>query len=104
MKLRRLGEDRLLQQLLTSRSRHKGVLAGPGDDCAIVEPPRPGNLLLLKTDCVVEKIHFKSDTDPQAVGWKAMMRPLSDFAAMSGVPQFALVTLMVSGETTDEWV
>jgi thiamine-monophosphate kinase len=33
-----------------------------------------------------------------------MMRPLSDFAAMSGVPQFALVTLMVSGETTDAWV
>lgn len=104
MKLRRLGEDRLLEQLLVSLPRHKGVLTGAGDDCAIVEPPRRGHLLLLKTDCVVEKVHFKSGTDPEAVGWKAMMRPLSDFAAMSGMPQFALVTLMVSGETTDAWV
>jgi thiamine-monophosphate kinase len=104
MKLRRLGEDWLLEQLLVSLPRRPGVVEGAGDDCAIVEPPGGGRLLLLKTDCVVEKVHFASGTDAQAVGWKAMMRPLSDFAAMSGVPQFALVTLMVSGETTDAWV
>ena len=104
MKLRRLGEDRLLEQLLAAMPRRAGVVAGAGDDCAVVEAPGRGRLLLLKTDCVVEKIHFISGTDAQAVGWKAMMRPLSDFAAMSGVPQFALVTLMLSGETTDAWV
>jgi thiamine-monophosphate kinase len=104
MKLRRLGEDRLLEQLLVSLPRRRGVVAGAGDDCAMVEPPGRGRLLLLKTDCVVEKIHFVSGADAEAVGWKAMMRPLSDFAAMSGVPQFAMVTLMVSGETTDAWV
>ena len=104
MKLRQLGEDRLLAQLLPSLPRHKGVLAGAGDDCAVVKPPRGNKLLLLKTDCVVEKIHFKSGTDPVLVGWKAMMRPLSDFAAMSGIPQFALVTLMVPASTTGAWV
>lgn len=104
MKLRQLGEDRLLEQLLPSLPKAKGVFVSAGDDCAIVEPPRGGNLLLLKTDCVVEKIHFASDANPAAVGWKAMMRPLSDFAAMSGIPQFALVTLIISGETTDAWV
>jgi thiamine-monophosphate kinase len=104
MKLRQLGEDRLLAQLLPSLPRHKGVLAGAGDDCAVVEAPRGNKLLLLKTDCVVEKIHFESDTDPVLVGWKAMMRPLSDFAAMSGIPQFALVTLMVPASTTVAWV
>jgi thiamine-monophosphate kinase len=104
MKLRRLGEDRLLEQLLPALPEGKGVRVPAGDDCAVVEPPRGGNLLLLKTDCVVEKIHFESGADPVAIGWKAMMRPLSDFAAMSGIPQFALVTLMVSGKTTDTWV
>jgi thiamine-monophosphate kinase len=103
MKLRQLGEDRLLARLLPSFSRQKGVLTGAGDDCAVVEPPRRNNLLLLKTDCVVEKIHFASGTDPVLIGWKAMMRPLSDFAAMSGVPQFALVTLMVPPATTEAW-
>jgi thiamine-monophosphate kinase len=61
-------------------------------------------LLVLKTDCVVEKIHFESAADPVSIGWKAMMRPLSDFAAVSGMPQFALVTLIVSAKRTNDWV
>jgi thiamine-monophosphate kinase len=32
------------------------------------------------------------------------MRPLSDFAAVSGIPQFALVTLIVSAKRTNNWV
>jgi thiamine-monophosphate kinase len=32
------------------------------------------------------------------------MRPLSDFAATSAVPQFALVTLIVSERTTLDWI
>jgi thiamine-monophosphate kinase len=103
MNLRQLGEDRLLHELLPSLGRSGGVILPAGDDCAVVPSPR-GKLLLLKTDCVVENVHFRKDTPPKAVGWKAMMRPLSDFAAMSGVPQFALVTLMIPGRTTREWV
>jgi thiamine-monophosphate kinase len=33
-----------------------------------------------------------------------MARPLSDFAAMSGLPEFALVTLIVPSQTTIAWV
>jgi thiamine-monophosphate kinase len=83
---------------------HNGVVAGAGDDCAVVEKPRGSNLLLLKTDCVVEKIHFTAKTDPVAIGWKAMMRPLSDFAAVSGLPQFALITLIVPAQRSSDWV
>jgi len=39
------------------------VIAGAGDDCAIVESQGKKNLLVLKTDCVVEKIHFAPATD-----------------------------------------
>jgi thiamine-monophosphate kinase len=53
---------------------------------------------------VVEDVHFKRSADPASVGWKAMMRPLSDFAAMSGVPQFALITLMLPPQATLAWV
>jgi thiamine-monophosphate kinase len=103
MNLRRLGEDRLLARLLPSLGRPRGVIVPAGDDCAVVPSPR-GKLLLLKSDCVVEKVHFRSDAPPRSIGWKAMMRPLSDFAAMSGLPQFALITLMIPGHTRSEWV
>jgi thiamine-monophosphate kinase len=104
MKLRDLGEDKLLARLLPSLAIGKGALAAAGDDCAILEPPGAKNLLLLKTDCVVEKVHFDPAIDPILIGWKAMMRPLSDFAAMSGVPQFALVTLIIPSQTTLRWI
>ena len=94
MKLRELGEDRLLARLLPRLKLNKSVLAGAGDDCAVLQSPVENKLLLLKTDCLVEGVHFRPRDNPAAVGWKAMMRPLSDFAAMSGVPQFALVTLV----------
>ena len=99
-----LGEDRLLDQLLPNLPRNRSVLLGAGDDCAIVKPGERGQLQLLKTDCLVEKIHFTGKDSAELVGWKAMARPLSDFAAMSGVPQFALVTLIVPSQTTLAWV
>jgi len=104
MNLRALGEDRLLDQLLPGLPRNAGVVLGAGDDCAVVESGKPGRLHLLKTDCLVEEIHFARSTPPRLVGWKAMARPLSDFAAMSGVPRFALVTLIVPSRRTISWV
>ncbi len=99
-----LGEDRLLEQLLPSFSIRKDVLVGAGDDCAVLCSPAKNCLFLLKTDCVVEKVHFESSADPVTIGWKAMMRPLSDFAAMSGLPHFALITLIVPAKTAVTWV
>jgi thiamine-monophosphate kinase len=104
MKLRQVGEDALLASLLRELPVRRGVIAAAGDDCAVVESPRRKNLLVLKTDCVVEKIHFAPATDPIRVGWKAMMRPLSDFAATSAVPQFALVTLILPAARPTSWV
>jgi thiamine-monophosphate kinase len=94
MKLRDLGEDRLLARLLPRLKLQKSVIAGAGDDCAVLQSAGQDKVLLLKTDCLVEGIHFRSRENLSAVGWKGMMRPLSDFAAMSGLPQFALVTLI----------
>jgi thiamine-monophosphate kinase len=104
MKLRQVGEDALLASLLRELPVRRGVIAAAGDDCAVVEFPQRKNLLVLKTDCVVEKIYFAPSADPILVGWKAMMRPLSDFAATSAVPQFALVTLIVPATRSTSWV
>ncbi|HEY4638413.1 MAG TPA: thiamine-phosphate kinase [Candidatus Udaeobacter sp.] len=106
MKLGALGEDRLLNQILLDHAHGRvgKVFAGLADDCAILETPRTKRYLVLKTDCVVEGVHFKHGTNASDVGWKAMMRPLSDFAASSAVPQFALITLIVPQQTRVAWV
>jgi thiamine-monophosphate kinase len=106
MKLGALGEDRLLDQILLHlpRGRARKIFAGAGDDCAIVETQGSKKYLVLKTDCVVEGVHFAHGTNASDVGWKAMMRPLSDFAAASAVPQFALITLIVPQQTKVAWV
>lgn len=104
MKLRDIGEDRLLGHLLSGLSLGKEVVHGPGDDCALMESHRHQNLLVFKTDCVVAGMHFLPSADALQVGWKAIMRPLSDFAATSAVPKFALITLIAPGQTRVEWV
>jgi thiamine-monophosphate kinase len=104
MKLRDVGEDRLLEQLLANLRAGRGVVLGAGDDCALVDSGKRGLFDVLKTDCLVEGIHFGKKTRPELVGWKAMARPLSDFAAMSAVPQFALVTLIVPADREVVWV
>jgi thiamine-monophosphate kinase len=103
MKLREIGEDRLLDQLLPRLPLGKTVVAGAGDDCAVVEIFAGRNFLVLKTDCIVEGVHFLSGADPVDVGWKAIMRPFSDFAATSALPLFALITLIASKQTEVEW-
>jgi len=105
MKLGALGEDRLLNRIVLQVPRGRGakVFAGSADDCAIVEIPASKEYLVLKTDSVVEGVHFVHGTNASDVGWKAMMRPLSDFAAASAVPQFALITLIVPQQTKVAW-
>jgi thiamine-monophosphate kinase len=104
MKLREIGEDRLLNQLLPDLPLAKAVVSGPGDDCAVVKTCDRLNFLVLKTDCVVAGVHFLATAKALDVGWKAMMRPLSDFASTSAVPQFALITLIAPEQTKVEWV
>ncbi|MGB8341381.1 MAG: thiamine-phosphate kinase [Chthoniobacterales bacterium] len=104
MKLRELGEDRLIAQLVARLKSRSDVVVGPGDDCAVLKGPAQDRLLLLKTDCVVEGVHFQPNEKPTRIGWKAMMRTLSDFAAMSGLPHYAVVTLVAPAEREARWM
>jgi len=101
MKLSRVGEDALLASLLKELPASRKLI---GDDCVVVKFPGGKNLLVLKTDCVVEQVHFQPSIDPELIGRKAMMRSLSDFAAVSGIPKFALITLIVPATRSTLWV
>jgi thiamine-monophosphate kinase len=97
--LAELGEDRVVALLTQDLASAGDVLVGPGDDCAVIGRPRDKRWQLLKTDAVVEGVHFLPPDDPRRVGWKALCRAISDIAAMGGVPAHALVTLVAPAET-----
>jgi thiamine-monophosphate kinase len=72
-----------------------GVVTGIGDDCAVVRPAA-GEDLLLTTDMLLEGAHFDRGTHSAAeLGRKALVRALSDVAAMGGEPRFCLLSLAV---------
>lgn len=78
---------------------HRSLAVGVGDDCAALRVPGSRHLLLLKTDAIVEGVHFRRDAAPSQIGWKALARPLSDIAAMGGAPDAALICLAAPADT-----
>lgn len=87
-----IGEDELIRQFVRGLKQDASVIAGPGDDCAVVQGSREA--LVLKTDTVVEGVHFTEATPARLIGRKAMARVISDFAAMAATPRHALITFI----------
>ena len=93
-----LGEDTLVRRLIaTLPASTPEVLVGPGDDCAVIDD-RTGGHLLLKTDVVVENVHFLREAPAEKIGRKALARAISDIGAMGGIPLHALITLVLPPE------
>ncbi|MEI7909661.1 MAG: thiamine-phosphate kinase [Verrucomicrobiota bacterium] len=104
IRLSDIGEDALIRRLIRLVPLDPAPAAGPGDDCAVIDPgPGHASLQLLKTDALVEHIHFLPDAPARAVGWKACARVVSDFAAMGGRPERFLVTLALPPQTPVAW-
>lgn len=78
-----LGEFELIARYFTRPAR-KAVL-GIGDDCALLAP-RPGMLLAVSSDMLVEGRHFLSTVAPDRLGHKALAVNLSDLAACGAEP------------------
>jgi thiamine-monophosphate kinase len=88
-----MNEFELIARLTKNLPTNQSVVAGAGDDCAVLDLGVPDKLILFKTDAVVEGIHFTAETPPEKIGHKALARCLSDIAAMAGTPTAALVTM-----------
>lgn len=96
--LKSIGERRLIQMLTAARRTGAEVIVGVGDDAAVVRP-RKDRDLVLKCDAIVEGVHFLPDASPQSIGYKAVARVLSDFAAMGATPQHVLISLAAPATT-----
>lgn len=98
MRVADIGEDALVSRLLAQLPEAPAeLLVGPGDDCAVV-PFSGSEWQLLKTDAIVEGVHFLPGENRRRVGWKAIARVVSDFAAMGGRPRWFLITVGIPAD------
>jgi len=86
---------------ITARLRRHAPLIG--DDCAIIKAPA-GKDLLFTTDFTIEGVHFTRDLPAEQVGHRALLRGLSDIAAMGGTPKYCLVSLAVAPWAGERWI
>lgn len=90
-----IGENRLIERLSRLVPGRGDVLVGIGDDCAVVRGGRGDAFdLLLKSDPVIEGVHFEATAAAGLVGRKAVGRVLSDIAAMGGEALWILIDLV----------
>ncbi len=98
-----VGEDELVRRLVGLVPVPEDRGEGPGDDCAVVDVGGEW-LQLLKTDGLVEGVHYEAGAAARAVGWKAAARVVSDFAAMGGRPDRFLITIALARSTRVGWI
>jgi thiamine-monophosphate kinase len=99
-----LAEKLLIVRIRERAARRQGVVAGIGDDCAILQPA-PGDQLLVTTDFSLEGVHFRREWHPaEAVGHRCLTRGLSDIAAMGGNPIAAFLSLALPRSLPQSWV
>jgi thiamine-monophosphate kinase len=99
-----MNELELIARVTRDLPTNPAVVAGPGDDCALLDVGIPGQLLVFKTDSVVQGAHYLPDADPRRVGRKALGRVLSDFAAAAAWPTAALISLAVPSGVETAWI
>lgn len=89
------NEFELIDRHFTGRgARREDVLAGVGDDAALVAAP-PDGTLVLALDTLVEGVHFPAGFDARFIGHRALAVNLSDLAAMGAEPAWALLGLTI---------
>ena len=95
MKLSNLGEFGIIKKIREKTYSSKEVIAGIGDDAAVLEFNKK-QFLLYTTDALVENVHFSLKyLKPWQIGAKSIEQNASDIAAMGGVPTYAVVSLML---------
>lgn len=88
-----MGEFSIITEFFAQqKNKRADVLVGIGDDAAIVAVPQDQQLVIT-TDSLIENVHFLPETDPAAIGHKALAVNLSDLAAMGAVPSWVTLAL-----------
>ncbi len=88
------------------RRRFRGLVAasaiGLDDDAAVLPPARRGYERVISVDQVHEGVHFTIGSGTESAGWRAIVRNLSDLAAMGAAPVGFVWTLALTPAWLDD--
>ncbi|MBF0253290.1 MAG: thiamine-monophosphate kinase [Candidatus Omnitrophica bacterium] len=84
-----------------TKSADKNIIKGIGDDCAVLKYTKTEHLLI-STDMLIEKTHFKKSAGYEKIGYKAAMANISDIAAMGGTPRHITIGLGFNKSFSEE--
>jgi thiamine-monophosphate kinase len=100
----KLGKFGLIEHLTRNRKlRNSSSVEGIGDDAAIIDAG--GLMMLVSTDLLLEGIHFNLIYTPlKHLGYKSVIRAISDIYAMNGDPEQLLVSIGIGSRFSVEQV
>lgn len=99
-----LGKFGLINRITRNASIHNNTtVSGVGDDASVIDAGRL--LTLVSTDLLLEGIHFNLVYTPlKHLGYKAVIRAISDIYAMNGIPGQVLVAIGISSRFSVEQI
>lgn len=92
---KKLSEFSLIERIKEFFPNNRDIVKGIGDDCAVIKVGR--EYYLYTIDNMVEGVHFDISIgmDYSSIGYKAVVRAISDIVAMGGTPHFILISLLM---------
>jgi len=97
----KLGEFERIARFFAPLAAPEGL--GLVDDVALIDGP-PGEQYVLKTDAIVEGVHFLPDDPADQVAQKLLRVNLSDLAGKGAVPLGYLLTTSLPRECDETWL
>lgn len=97
-----MDEFELIRRFFSRHSDSPLVVAGVGDDGAVIQPAA-GRELVTVIDTMVAGTHFPVDMDAGDIGYRIVAVNLSDIAAMGAVPRWMTLALTLV-EADPEWL
>tara|TARA_R110002096_G_scaffold6305_15_gene29336 strand:- start:2188 stop:3108 length:921 start_codon:yes stop_codon:yes gene_type:complete len=97
-----MDEFALINRFFSRRIARTDVIAGIGDDGAVLSPGA-GLEQVQVIDTLVEGVHFPPDTRAQDIAWRAVAVNLSDIAAMGARPRWMTLALTLTN-SSEAWL
>lgn len=103
MLINKIGEFGLIERFKKAIKTDASVVAGSGDDCAVLKLDKQ-SYQLFTCDMLVEGVDFTPKENPYLIGRKAIAVSLSDIAACSGKPRHCVISLGLPKNTDSSYV
>jgi thiamine-monophosphate kinase len=97
------GEFEIISRYFAPLASGASGAFGLLDDAAVIAPS-PYHELVVKTDAIVEGVHFLAGDPPGLIARKALRVNLSDLAAKGAIPRAYLMDVFLPERVTENWL